>query len=163
MLSAESHIRERLRHRLPSEVQVLAAADLGGVTDAAQFTPAVHVAFGGYRVIAADGEVTDIETTWHTVVAVRNARDQIDGKAARADACSIVGLLYQALAGWLPPGCSAVMRLSEAPQPAFSAGFYYLPLAWKTRLTLVAGRDAETAPTLTRVTADYGFEQEDIP
>ena len=139
MVSLEPVIVARIAENMPKGVKVFSAADLAGVREAAQHTPAVHVIYDGYRVVQADGAVAEIETSWLTVLAVRNARAQKTGSAAREDAAKLVSSLYGSLAGWLPPGGVRELELANAPRPGFDAGFLYLPLAWNTRQLLVGG------------------------
>lgn len=165
MLHLEHPIVDRLRAALPEGVRVMSAADLAGMQQAFQFTPAVHVIYQGYRVkeTHADGMIAFVEQTWLTVAAVRNARDQKAGSAARVDSEAITAAIYQALAGWLPTGACEPMRLADAPAAGFDGVAFYLPLGWKTMIQLTKEIDDDW-PRIKNVTADYGgYGVEEIP
>ena len=168
MLGLETLIVEQLKMTLAARsltAKVLSAADLAGMQDAFQFTPAVHVIYRGYRVTktTANHMVSMVEQTWLTVVAVRNDRDQKAGAAAREDSRDIVEAVYQALAGWLPEGAWQPFRLADGPASGFEGGVFYIPLAWKTEVQLNKELD-DDFPVLKRVTAEYtGGDTEDIP
>lgn len=122
-------INDRLRH-IPA-LKILSGADLAGIDERAQPVPAVHVIFGGHQERVQDHLVERVER-WLTVVAVRNARSQVSGQDARADAGPILTDLHAALLGWQPKGVKPVQP-AAAPRPGFSAGFGYFPLAWEAR------------------------------
>lgn len=134
-LALEPLIIARLREVLPPHVHVLSAADLGKVTEATQPTPAVHVLFVRPRPTEAEqpGFLT-FEQTWLTVVAVRNLTDTTTGEAARQEA----GLLATQVIGGLHRYKFPIARpLTAAPPPnaGFSAGHFYLPLAWTASIS----------------------------
>lgn len=128
---------EQLADLVP-KVHVLAAADLAGVTETTQLTPAVHVVYQGYRVVESkpDGRAARIEQTWLATVASRNMATLRTGSAARADAGLIAQRVCQALMAFKPPVASKPLRLTEGPGAGFNAGFQYLPLAFVAELVL---------------------------
>lgn len=141
LLALEAVLLARLVEQLADlapKVHVLAAADLAGVTEATQLTPAVHVVYQGYRVLESkpDGRATRIEQTWLATVASRNMATLRTGSAARADAGLIARRVCQALMGFKPPHASKPLRLAEGPGAGFNAGFQYLPLAFVAELVL---------------------------
>lgn len=140
-LALEAVLIERLADQLADlapKVHVLAAADLSGVTESTQLTPAVHVVYHGYRVVESkpDGRAARIEQTWLATVASRNMATLRTGSAARADAGLIAQRVCQALMGFRPPVASKPLRLTDGPGAGFNAGFQYLPLAFVAELVL---------------------------
>lgn len=145
-----AHLRDRLADALPTlvpKVKVLTAIDLAAVTEATQFTPAVHIVYQSYRTVEdrTDGLITRIEQTWLAVVATRNVRNLTTGEAARVDAGQIALAVCQSLMGFKAPLLdgkttllSKPLRLTSAPSPGFSAGFQYLPLAFTAELVIKA-------------------------
>lgn len=126
--------------RIGAQVQglraVLSAADLAGVSQTQQVTPAVHVLYAGDQVPTGEGArgwtgtPQKINQHWMAVVAVRNARTQRSGEAARSDAGPLLSQLIAALAGYtLGPDFGPLMRV-PAPQPAYDASWAYFPTQW---------------------------------
>ncbi|MDW7746584.1 hypothetical protein [Halomonas sp.] len=140
-LVAEGLILARLEAQLAdlSGLKVLSAADLAGVTEGAQHTPALHVIYMGDAVPGGEqvdqGNYHVLRQRWMVVVAVRNARQQRTGQAAREAAGPLLSRAIQALSGWRPgQGLGPLARVS-APAPAFTpGGFGYFPLQFETVL-----------------------------
>jgi hypothetical protein len=132
-LSAEQLIIDRLEAQIDG-VHVLSAADLSGVDETRQVTPAVHVIYNGDDLgdRAGDGADQIVRQRWLTVVATRNVRNISDGKAAREDAGKIVLEVLDALAGWQPDGEHGNLVRIAGPSPAYRTGYLYIPLAWHT-------------------------------
>ncbi len=134
-LQLEDELTQRLKDRLAvlrPAVHVLGAADLAGVTEEKQLTPAVHLVYDRYRPTESrpDGRAIRIEQTWMAVVAVRNARAVKTGDAARGLAGALAAQVLLALQGWQPPSATKPLQLAPAPKAGFSAGHQYLPLAF---------------------------------
>jgi len=134
-LALESELIARLREQLAGHqpaVHVLSAADLDGVIEEKQLTPAVHLVYQGYRVAEgrSDGRAARIEQTWLAVVATRNTRALKTGDAARAQAGPLAQRVITALMGWQPASATKPLRLDSGPAAGFSAGHQYLPLAF---------------------------------
>lgn len=123
---------------LSPKVHILAAADLAGITEATQVTPAVHLVYQGYRVSEsrADGHATRLEQTWLATVAVRNLKDMRTGVAARVDAGLIAARVASALMGFVCTPGAKPLRLVDGPSAGFSAGYQYLPLAFVAEIVL---------------------------
>lgn len=119
-------------------VKIITSADLAGITEAQQVTPAVQVIYRGYRVqdVRTDGRAARFEQTWLTVVATRNVASLRSGDAARLDAGVIALRVLKALMGHTLPGSSRPLRPVDAPEAAYSAGFMYLPLAFAAELAI---------------------------
>ncbi|MBH2010289.1 MAG: DUF1834 family protein [Xanthomonadaceae bacterium] len=142
-LAIEDELMARLTERLASQrpaVHVLSAADLDGVIEEKQLTPAVHVVYQGYSVAEAGsaGKVARIEQTWLVVVATRNTRSLKAGDAARAQSGELARLVMGSLMGWRPASASKPLRLVSGPSAGFSAGHHYLPLAFVAEIVAKA-------------------------
>lgn len=137
MTGIEDVLVARLATRVPPPARVFTAADLDGVNQAAQFTPALHIVFDGYTPTrdTGDGRVQELELRWLVVAAVRNAREARTGGPARADAVALIATALTALLGFRPAPDHSALRLATAPPPGFSAGYHYLPLAFTCRTT----------------------------
>ena len=135
-LGLEPLITERLKAAvagLSPAVHVLAAPDLAGVKESMQKTPAIHVLFAGYRPgPEATPGIATIEQQWVTVIAVRNVSQTAQGGAARMDAGPLADLVVEQLEGHRFSGFKA-LHIGAAPQPGYSAGFFYLPIGWKVQ------------------------------
>lgn len=120
------------------KVAVITVSDLEGITEAQQLTPAVQVVPFGFGVtdVRSDGRAARFEQTWLAVVATRNVASLRSGEAARADAGAIAARVLKALMGYVLPGSSKPLRPVSAPQPQYSAGFMYLPLAFTAELAV---------------------------
>ncbi|MEW6490766.1 MAG: hypothetical protein AB1578_22995 [Thermodesulfobacteriota bacterium] len=135
-LSAEALIVARLQSKVAGVKAVLSAADLDGVAESAQVTPAVHVVFGGYRPTQErdEGRVQESEQVWIAVVAVRNLRTPKTGEHARETAGELCADVLAALQGWRPSAEHQPLKLAPGPRPGFSKGYGYFPLAFTTRV-----------------------------
>ena len=134
-LEPEPHIVARLKEVLAGRkpaVHVLTAADLSGIKEENQPTPAVHVVWNGFRVLEArgDGAQARLDHTWLIVSTVKNVRTLKSGEAARSEAGELVAIAGAALMGFRPPNVAGPMRLAPAPGAGHNAGFVYLPLAF---------------------------------
>lgn len=143
LMVLEPQIVARLTEHLAGivpKVHVLAAADLSGVTEATQVTPAVHVVYQNYRVVESrsDGKAARMEQTWLAVLATRNVKDTRSGAAARAEAGVIAARVAKALMGFKAESASKPFSLTQGPGAGFSNGFAYLPLAFVAELALNA-------------------------
>lgn len=137
----EPELLERLKQALAAlepAVHVLVAADLVDVKEEKQLTPAVHLIYGGHRVMQTRPErgLVRIRQTWMAVIATRNTRGLKTGAAARVEAGRLSGGVITALLGWQPRSATQPLDLVDGPKPGFSAGFQYLPLAFSTEVIL---------------------------
>lgn len=142
-LSAEPLIVDRLRLQVAAvpDPNVMTAADLSGVEQRAQHTPALHIIYDGDEPAGESGqsEAGDAQVIWQrwlVVVAVRNVRDTTGGAGARAMAGPLLVSVIQALAGWRPSVDHSPMIRSSAPRPVFDAGFAYYPQLYRTAIVL---------------------------
>lgn len=120
------------------KVKILTAADLNGVAEEHQLTPAVHLVYQGYNITEPrhDSKAARIEQTWLTIVATTNKTNLKTGKAARSDAGHIAQRVIQALMGFKPLDVAKPLRLANAPAAGFNNGFQYLPLAFTAELVV---------------------------
>lgn len=136
-LGLEPLIIERLKATVPAARTVLAAEDLADVQERSQVAPALHVIYGGYRVIEAseNGRAASTEQSWIVVAVVKGASQRSDGPAAlRASAAELVGPVLSALMGWRPVDRMRPLKLANGPRPAFSGGFAYFPLTFAAQV-----------------------------
>ena len=115
---------------LTPAVHVLTAAELEGVRENAQLTPALHVISDGFRPTESGHKVARLAHTWYVVAAVRNAAAQRSGAAARRQAGPLLARAMAALLSVQLPGTARPLELAPAPRGRYAAGFYYLPSAW---------------------------------
>lgn len=132
-----ARLREQLANLQPP-VKLLTAADLNGVSENQQFTPAVHLIYRGYAVAENKHDATSARITqdWLAVVATRNQAGIRAGYKARENGGEIAMQVCAALMGFKPTGASKPMKLANAPDAGYSAGFHYLPLAFEAEMTL---------------------------
>ncbi|MFW5920923.1 MAG: phage tail terminator protein [Polyangiales bacterium] len=141
-LAAEGLLVERLREELTTvpERHVLTAPDLAEVDEQQQFTPAVHVIYAGDEVVesddarAGDGGEQIVRQRWYTVAAVRNVREPRAGAGAREAAGEILAEILPTLAGWVPGAGYGPLVRRQAPEAAYSHGYFYVPLLWSTTI-----------------------------
>lgn len=138
-LAAESAIVAQLKDRV-ANVHILSAAELAGVPQKGQVTPAVHVIYGGDQVPTASadrgysGKPQKVLQKWLAVIAVRNAGSQVTGEKQREQAGPIISQVIAALAGFeAGKGFGPMMRIN-APAPAYNGTFAYFPLQFTTEV-----------------------------
>lgn len=140
-LALETLLIARLAAQLADlmpKVKVMSSSDLAGISEDQQVTPAVQLVYRGYRVVETNhsNNSARIEQTWLAVVATRNAKSLRTGDAARAEAGVITRRVLHALMGHRLEGTSKPLRLADAPEAGYSAGYQYLPLAFVAELTV---------------------------
>lgn len=143
----ESLLVQRLKDVAPSSVHVLTAADLAGMAETAQHTPAWQVIYGGYRVLdsAARGANQSIEQRWFVVTAVRNAGSQLSGAAGRQEAGALVNAALYALLGWWPGAPFDRLTLGTGGAPSFrKGGLAYYPLLFLTKFAVTGESQRST-------------------
>ncbi|ATG73679.1 hypothetical protein AN401_07250 [Zobellella denitrificans] len=151
-LAAEGLIVTRLEAQLAdvAGLKILRPADLAGVAELAQHTPAVHVLYGGDVVSTPptvdQGNYQPLRQRWLVVLAVRNATrtggGQLTGQQVRESAGPLLSQIIAALGGWRPgQGYGPLVRVA-APAPAYRPGGYgYFPLQYETVLLTRASVD----------------------
>lgn len=141
-LDAEQLIIDQLKLRVPDVRAVFSTAELVGVEEAAQVTPALHVIYDGDRLAgsAGRGAAQTVYQQWIVVVAVRSARDQRGGSGARYNAGPIINDALAALSGWQPSNLHGPLQRVQAPLPGYSqGGFGYFPLAFESAIVTGGG------------------------
>ena len=138
-LAAEPLIKARLADQVP-DVAVLSVADLAGVVERGQVTPAIHVLYAGDVPLkeapgTADrsaGQITD--QRWVVVIATRSAKDMVGGSGARELAGPIIARALAALRGWTPAGFTRPLRRGAGMPTKYSAGYAYFPFQFLLRI-----------------------------
>lgn len=119
---------------VPEAVKVLVSEDLAAVEERSQYTPSVHVVYGGYRVKASSnqGKHLQIIYTFDVVACTRSARGAGQTTDAAIKAGELCELVARNLIGRsLASARSNSLQLVQAPNPVYSAGFIYLPLSFE--------------------------------
>lgn len=123
-------VREAVTGLTPA-VHVLTAADLATVQENAQLTPAIHVIYGGYRVVEGEYSRWRLSHSWYVVAADRNVAGIRSGQAARRSAGSLLALVTGRLAGASVEGATTVLNLITPPAARYQNGFQYIPSAFE--------------------------------
>jgi hypothetical protein len=121
--------------------KVAHAADLTGVKDSLQLTPACHIVPAGFTLAAQLPRGTKQAWTqrWLTVVVTRSARQAKSGAGAMTLAGPLVSALLAPgfLAGWEPGAGCQPLEAASPPQPSVvlsDAGALYVALEWHVML-----------------------------
>lgn len=132
LLQAGPLIEARLRALCPTAGDnVFSTADLAGVKEARQVTPALHVVLHSYQPLSDDyGSTSRWRETWLVVVVVKNVRQGVGAQAVRDEAPALLAETLAALDGWRCPGTVALVRAVAPPAPVITDGFGYFPLAF---------------------------------
>ncbi len=140
-LSAGDLISAQIQAKLPAQFSKVAhAADLAGVKDSLQVTPACHVLLQNIK-LASQIRMGDAEAwiqEWLTVVVTRSAQDAKTGAGAMALAGPLIGALLTpgVLAGWVMTEGVMPLEAINPPAPLLTqAGTLYVPLAWRVTIT----------------------------
>jgi hypothetical protein len=140
-LAAGPLIKERLRAMLPPQVFVMDSIDLGGITEAQQPAPAVHVLFRGFSVVGDNAAWGSVMQRWATVVVVHNVASLPSPEGQALQAGPLMMSIINALRPWAP-GIEHLEALKlDAPiPPAFKAGFAYYPIGWSVGMKVPVAR-----------------------
>ena len=138
----EQQLADHLRQRLPADVAVETAADLEGVTESRLRTPAVHLVYQNYRVSQnrPDGKVSRIEQIWLAIVVTKNVRSVGSGQDARSESMTLADQVASQLMGQHLPGSTGPIQLSNPPNPSYSSGFSWLPVAFSVQTKMEAAK-----------------------
>lgn len=136
-------------HGLPGpKVHVLTGAELAlAGAKVAQFTPAVHVVWSGWRLTdaRADGRAARVVHTWLLGAAVRNVAANSAGNLAGREAGALAALVAESVMGWRAKGVAAMaspMRLAaRQPGAMVAEGLFVVPLAFECDGVLRAKND----------------------
>lgn len=141
-LSAEELIKTRVKTQVVElATNTFSAADMAGVSEAEQFTPAAHVLYYGDRVAegqgrSSNGECQCVDQVWYVILVFRNVRDTVTGQAVRAEAGPVIKKVLKALQGWQLTNEHGPLKRVNGPAPGHRAGFLYIPLCFTTRVTV---------------------------
>jgi hypothetical protein len=143
LLDAGPLLEARLRAACPAAGDnVFTAADLAGVKEKSQVTPALHLVLHSYRPVADDGAADSLwREIWLVVAVVRNARQNVGTRALREAASPLLKEAVAALDGWRCPGATGVVRAIDGPAPLFTDGLGYLPLAFAVNTVTPGAED----------------------
>ena len=136
-LAAGDLLIDRARAQLPGAFKKIAhSADLAGIQDSLQTTPALHIVFRGHELAAqlSDGSASVYRQHWMAVVVTRSAKSAKSGAGAVALAGPLADRLLApgVITGWTPAaGCGPFTAVSPGVGSAVSdAGCLYVPLEW---------------------------------
>jgi hypothetical protein len=132
LLESGPLLEARLKAACPAAGDnVFTAADLAGVREKSQITPALHLVLHSYRPLSDDGGSDSLwRETWLVIVVVKNARQNVGTTALREAASPLLKEAIAALDGWKCPGAIGLVRAIDGPVPLFTDSFGYLPLAF---------------------------------
>ena len=129
--AVQSDIVAILQAAMPSPVKVLVSEDLAAVEERSQYTPAVHVVYGGYTVSqnSGTGEQAQVTYSFDIVGVSRSGVDRGLPATATATAGDLCLTAIRNLMGKnLPSAMRATpVRLASSARPVVSAGFVYVP------------------------------------
>ena len=137
----ERLIVERLGARVKDAGLVKFVYDTKQYADAeeqSQLVPALAVIYNGYEPTAEEGRglVQAVEFEFLTVIITRSSANTLRSTGAKTMASEIFHETVQALTGWKPAPGVGRLKLSPGPGAGYSdAGFVYMPVAWKARVT----------------------------
>lgn len=121
---------------------IFTTADLAGVKEKSQVTPALHLVLHSYRPIADDSGSDSLwREIWLVVVVVKNARQNVGTAALREAASPLLKEVVAALDGWRCPGTTGLVRAIDPPNPLFTDSFGYLPLAFAVTTVTTGAED----------------------
>lgn len=137
-LSAEALIKARLSEAARDLPRVLAAADLDGVIEKSQTTPAIHLVSlpdsipQGKNDSAVRSKNQIVYQRWMVVIVVKNVST---ADRLREDAGPYISGTIKALQGWPPSAEHGHLHRVEAPyRPTYRNGFGYFPLLFTTKI-----------------------------
>lgn len=144
LLDAGPLLEARLKALCPAAGDnIFATADLAGVREKAQVTPALHLVLHSYKPLSDDeGSSSRWQETWLAIAVVRNARQNVGAQAVRDEAPALLAEAMAALDGWHCPGTVGLVRAIAPPPPLITDGFGYFPLAFAVNTVTAGAEDA---------------------
>lgn len=145
LLAAGPLIESRLKAKCPAAGDnVFSTADLAGVKEKSQTTPALHVVLHSYQPASDDnGSSSRWREIWLIVAVVKNVRQGVGAQAVRDDAAALLAETVAALDGWRCAGTVGLVRAIAPPQPMITDGFGYFPLAFEVQTVTDGAEDAQ--------------------
>lgn len=135
----EAALVERVKELVPEVgTRIISLGDLMEAKEKPA-TPALAVAYDGYRVVDDKGADGLLESRWIVAVAVATARQRDGVRSVRESALAIAARLLRGLVGWRPaPGCTPC-KAADPGGPLWDRerGLYLLPVAVTTRAAFV--------------------------
>lgn len=138
----EQQLVEHLKAKLPGNVDVETTSSLEGVTEQRLRAPAVHLVYQNYRITQdrPDGKVSLVNQTWLAVVVTKNVGDIKSGSGARSESMTLADQVASHLMGQVMPGSTSPIRLTNPPNPSYSSGFSWLPVAFSVQTKMEAAK-----------------------
>ena len=136
LLDAGPLLEARLAACCPSALgNVFSTADLVGVKEARQATPALHVVLHSFQPVEDDGASDNRwREIWLVVAVVKQVRQGTGARAVRDAAPELLRETLAALDGWRCPGTVGFVRAISPPGPVITDGFGYFPLAFTSHV-----------------------------
>lgn len=136
---AEKAIVCRLKQEIPELKEVYTPFSLSDMVESSQASPAIHVIYSGDNVKspeAGQGSAKMIGQKWMVVLAVRNAKSQLQNTTEiRNLAGELIPKLLSALQGWKPTEASRpLVRVAGSPPPGYSSSFAYFPFMFESTI-----------------------------
>ena len=137
LLLAGPLLIDRLKARCPSvSGAVFSTADLAGVAEKGQISPALHVVPWGYT--PTDDRNGDVlwGETYLVVAVVKHAARKDRSQAQQDTAAPLLAEVLAVLSGWRLPagaGVSGLVSVVPGPGPDFSDTHAYFPLAFQVQ------------------------------
>ena len=136
LLDAGPLLEARLAAYCPAaEGNIFSTADLAGVKEARQVTPALHVVLHSFQPVADDGQSDSRwREIWLVIAVVKQVRQGTGARAVRYAAPELLRETIAALDGWRCPGSIGPLRAIAPPAPLITEGFGYFPLAFANQV-----------------------------
>jgi len=140
--TAEDLIIARLEAAFDDEIRIKTASDMAGIEEGRQALPAIYVVYSGFEPTRqiGQGALQEVEHSFYVVVAIENRKDAAFG---RRKAEWMVDVAISALSGARLNSDHQPLLLKSAPQPVYTEGFAYFPLAFATRAHYRGSRSGE--------------------
>lgn len=134
LIECSLQIAQRLKERCPAvNGNVFLPADLVGIQEKDQVTPALHVLLYSYR----PRDQVDGDGLWDesyiVYAVVRNAAQRDRVAAQMQDAIPLLQQALDALCAWKPAASTCALELLPPPRPHFSDYNAYFPLMFGGR------------------------------
>lgn len=135
---AEAEIVQRLRTSLPELKEVYTPFSLADMLESSQASPAVHVIYGGDRVVNSEvnrGGMRQVDQQWLVILAIRSAKAQLQQtKEIRVEAGILIPRVLDALQGWAPVEWMRPLSRVGGPSAGYSSSFAYFPFMFEGRI-----------------------------
>lgn len=131
----EAALVERVKNLVPEVgTRIVSLGDLMEAKEKPG-TPALAVAYDGYKIVDAAGADGLLESRWIVAVAVATARQRDGARSVRESALAIAARLLTGLVGWRPAAGCTPFKAADPGGPLWDRerGLYLLPVAVATR------------------------------